>query len=76
MVQTHFSNKTLNIALYGQDHELIDDEADYMFRELKTFSIVQLVNKIRDIHNMSYELGVNEGLEMTRAKLLNIFDDS
>ncbi|CAF2470233.1 unnamed protein product [Rotaria sp. Silwood2] len=70
------SNKVLDTALYGQDHELNDDEADYMFRELKTFSIVQLVNKIRDIHNMTYELGVNEGLEMTRAKLLNIFDIS
>ncbi|CAM4761534.1 unnamed protein product [Rotaria magnacalcarata] len=44
--------------------------------ELKTFSIVQLVNKIRDIHNMTYELGVNEGLEMTRGKILNIFDIS
>ena len=65
-----FSSKSLTIAMYGQDH----DEADYMFRELKSFSIVQLVNKIRDIHNMTYELGVNEGLEMTRAKLLNIFD--
>ena len=70
------SNKTLYTALHGQDHELKDDEADYMFRELKTFSIVQLVNKIRDIHNMTYELGVNEGLEMTRAKLLNVFDSS
>ena len=68
------SNKVLDTVLYGQDHELNDDEADYMFRELKTFSLVQLVNKIRDIHNMTYELGVNEGLEMTRAKLLNIFD--
>jgi hypothetical protein len=70
----NFSNKILDTALYGQDQELNDDEADYMFRELKTFSLVQLVNKIRDIHNMTYELGVNEGIEMTRAKLLNIFD--
>lgn len=70
------SNKQLDTALYGQDHELNDDEADYMFRELKTFSIVQLVNKIRDIYNMTYELGVNEGLEMTRGKILNIFDTS
>lgn len=68
------SNKILDTTLYGQDQELNDDEADYMLRELKTFSIVQLVNKIRDIHNMTYELGVNEGIEMTRAKLLNIFD--
>lgn len=68
------SNKILDTVLYGQDQELNDDEADYMLRELKTFSLVQLVNKIRDIHNMTYELGVNEGLEMTRAKLLNIFD--
>ena len=72
--EKHLSNKTLDTALYGQDHELNDDEADYMFRELKTLSLVQLVNKIRDMHNMTYELGVNEGLEMTRAKLLNIFD--
>lgn len=71
----NFSTKTLDAALDGRDEDLIDDEADYMFRELKTFSLVQLVNKIRDIHNMSYELGVNEGLEMARAKLLNIFDD-
>ena len=63
------SNKILDTALDGQDQELNDDEADYMLRELKTFSIVQLVNKIRDIHNMTYELGVNEGLEMTRAKI-------
>ena len=74
-LEKDFSNKNLNTALYGRDDELIDDEADYMFRELKTFSIVQLVNKIRDVHNMTYELGVNEGLEMARAKLLNIFDD-
>ena len=69
-----FSNKILETVLHGQDQELNDDESDYMLRELKTFSLVQLVNKIRDIHNMTYELGVNEGLEMTRAKLLNIFD--
>jgi hypothetical protein len=75
LVEKDFSNKNLNAALHGRDDELTDDEADYMFRELKTFSIVQLVNKIRDVHNMTYELGVNEGLEMARAKLLNIFDD-
>ncbi|CAF1075879.1 unnamed protein product [Rotaria sordida] len=34
----------LDTTLYGQDHELNDDKAYYMFRELKTFSIVQLVN--------------------------------
>ncbi|UJR30922.1 hypothetical protein I4U23_018432 [Adineta vaga] len=75
-VGKELSNKILDTALNGQDHEINDDEADYMLRELKTFSIVQLVNKIRDIHNMTYELGVNEGLEMARAKLLNIFDSS
>jgi len=70
----NFSNPILDKTLTGQDKDLNDDEADYMFKELKTFSIVQLVNKIRDIHNMTYELGVNEGIEMTRARLLNIFD--
>lgn len=69
------SNKVLDTTLHGQDSEINDDEADYMLRELKTFSIVQLVNKIRDIHNMTYELGVNEGLEMIRARLLNIFEN-
>ncbi|CAF0853990.1 unnamed protein product [Adineta ricciae] len=75
-VEKELSNKKLDTALNGQDHEINDDEADYMFRELKTFSIVQLVNKIRDIHNMTYELGVNESLEMARAKILDIFDSS
>jgi hypothetical protein len=70
-----FLTKTLATTLDGRDEDLNDDEAEYMLRELKTFSLVQLVNKIRDIHNMTYELGVNEGLEMARAKLLNIFDD-
>ncbi|CAF4250234.1 unnamed protein product, partial [Rotaria sp. Silwood2] len=39
-------NKILDTVLYSQDRELNDDEAYYMFRELKTFSIVQLVNII------------------------------
>lgn len=70
----NFSNAILDKTLTGQDKDINDDEADYMLKELKTFSIVQLVNKIRDIHNMTYELGVNEGMEMTRARLLNIFE--
>jgi uncharacterized protein (UPF0332 family) len=33
----NFSNKILDTALYGQDQELNDDEADYMLRELNIF---------------------------------------
>ena len=70
-----FAPKSVLTAMDGRDEDLNDDEAEYMLRELKTFSLVQLVNKIRDIQNMTYELGVNEGLEMSRARLLRIFDD-
>lgn len=69
------ATKTILTALDGRDEDLNDDEAEYMFRELKSLSLVQLVNKIRDIQNMTYELGVNESLEMSRAKILRIFDD-
>ena len=68
------ASKSVLTALDGRDEDLNDDEAEYMFRELKSLSLVQLVNKIRDIQNMTYELGVNESLEMSRAKLLRIFD--
>lgn len=69
------STKFLDAIFSGKDEDLNDDEADYMFRELKTLTVPQLVNKIRDIHNMAYELGVNEGIEMARARFLNIFDE-
>ncbi|CAF0738738.1 unnamed protein product [Didymodactylos carnosus] len=75
-LDNNITNNTdaLTRAMYSEDADMIDEETDVMLKELRTFTTAQLVNKIRDMMNMAYQLGVEEAKEMSRGKLLNIFD--
>lgn len=42
--------------------------------ELATLTPEQLIDKIKSMHDEIYQLGVRESKEMTRGKLLGIFD--
>lgn len=42
--------------------------------ELASLTPEQLIEKIKSMHDEIYQLGVRESKEMTRGKLLGIFD--
>eukprot|EP00118_Oscarella_pearsei_P003755 m.15629 g.15629 ORF g.15629 m.15629 type:complete len:129 (+) comp26465_c0_seq1:60-446(+) len=47
-----------------------DDMA--MLQELGSLTTSQLVEKVRGLQNLAYQLGLDEAKEMTRGKFLNI----
>lgn len=44
------------------------------FLELAALSTPALVAKVKDLHDIAYQLGVEESKEMTRGKYLNLFN--
>merc|ERR1712025_179209 len=53
------------------DFEKADME---MIQEFGTLTATQLLEKVRSIQNLAYQLGLEEAREMTRGKLLNILE--
>lgn len=45
-----------------------------MLTELGSLTPEQLIDKIKSMHDEIYQLGLRESKEMTRGKLLGIFD--
>ncbi|KAI4463397.1 lin52 family member [Holotrichia oblita] len=41
--------------------------------QLASLSTSGLISKVKDLHDMAYQLGLEESKEMTRGKYLNIF---
>lgn len=44
--------------------------------ELQQLPIPALIAKVKELHDIAYQLGVEEAKEMTRGKYLNIFSRS
>jgi hypothetical protein len=48
---------------------------DFNFlKEFGSLSTVQLMEKVKDLMNLAYQLGLEESNQMTRGRLLNILD--
>ncbi|XP_071963686.1 protein lin-52 homolog [Antedon mediterranea] len=45
-----------------------------MLTELGSLTTKNLMEKVRDLQNLAYQLGLDESREMTRGKLLNVLD--
>lgn len=45
-----------------------------MLQEFGSLTTAGLMEKIRDLQNLAYQLGLDESREMTRGKFLNILD--
>lgn len=43
------------------------------FSEYASLSTGGLIAKVKELHDVAYQLGVEEGKEMTRGKYLNLF---
>lgn len=52
--------------------EIID--FTFYFVELASLSTAGLIAKVKDLHDIAYQLGVDEAKEMTRGKYLNLFN--
>ncbi|CAH1790820.1 unnamed protein product [Owenia fusiformis] len=51
------------------------EDIDYdMLQELGSLTTQQLMEKVRGLQNLAYQLGLDEAREMTRGKFLNILD--
>lgn len=51
----------------------LDDNDMNLLQEMGCMSTAQIMEKVNDLHNLSYSLGLEEAREMTRGKFLNIF---
>lgn len=55
--------------------ELEKDDID-MLQEFGSLTTANLLEKVRGLQNLAYQLGLEESREMTRGKFLNILDSS
>uniref|UniRef100_A0A4X2LJ06 Protein lin-52 homolog n=1 Tax=Vombatus ursinus TaxID=29139 RepID=A0A4X2LJ06_VOMUR len=53
--------------------ELEHDDID-MLKELGSLTTANLMEKVRGLQNLAYQLGLDESREMTRGKFLNILE--
>ncbi|KAL1493895.1 hypothetical protein ABEB36_009577 [Hypothenemus hampei] len=53
--------------------EFTDEDRAYI-QQLATFPTSGLIAKVKELHDIAYELGVEESKEVTRGKYLNIFN--
>jgi len=53
--------------------ELEKDDMD-MLQEFGSLTTSQLLEKVRGLQNLAYQLGLDEAREMTRGKFLNILE--
>lgn len=44
-----------------------------LFSEYASLSTSGLIAKVKELHDVAYQLGVEESKEMTRGKYLNLF---
>ncbi|CAK8680343.1 unnamed protein product [Clavelina lepadiformis] len=51
----------------------VEDDID-MLQEFGSLTTASLMEKVRDLQNLAYQLGLDESREMTRGKFLNILD--
>uniref|UniRef100_H2Z1D5 Protein lin-52 homolog n=1 Tax=Ciona savignyi TaxID=51511 RepID=H2Z1D5_CIOSA len=51
----------------------VGDDID-MLQEFGNLTTTNLMEKVRELQNLAYQLGLDESREMTRGKLLNILD--
>lgn len=49
------------------------EDTNYL-HQLATLSTAGLISKVKDLHDIAYQLGVEESKEMTRGKYLNLFN--
>uniref|UniRef100_A0A8C4ZZP0 Protein lin-52 homolog n=1 Tax=Gadus morhua TaxID=8049 RepID=A0A8C4ZZP0_GADMO len=53
--------------------ELENDDID-MLKELGSLTTANLMEKVKGLQNLAYQLGLEESREMTRGKFLNILE--
>lgn len=46
---------------------------ELIFAELANLSTSRFFSKVKELHDIAYQLGVEESKEVTRGKYLNIF---
>lgn len=47
-----------------------------LFSELAALPIAGFIGKVKELHDIAYQLGVEESKEVTRGKYLNIFNNN
>nr|XP_023029749.1 protein lin-52 homolog isoform X1 [Leptinotarsa decemlineata]XP_023029757.1 protein lin-52 homolog isoform X1 [Leptinotarsa decemlineata] len=53
--------------------ELTHEDENYL-HQLASLSTSELVGKVKELHDIAYQLGVEESKEVTRGKYLNLFN--
>ena len=62
------------INLLHQVHPNLRSKATFLYsKELGNLPISTLLNEVKRLHDIAYELGIEERKEMTRGKYINIF---
>lgn len=86
-INSYSSSATSNKLPYSK--EFTQDDNDYLHRkylillgisnnfklaELASLTTAGLISKVKELHDIAYQLGVEESKEMTRGKYLNLFN--
>ncbi|KAF7283900.1 DREAM core complex component lin-52 [Rhynchophorus ferrugineus] len=74
---TDFINSYNNhiVSKMPYSKELTEDDQNYL-QELAALPTANLIAKVKELHDIAYQLGVEESKEVTRGKYLNIFSKS
>ncbi|XP_017783143.1 PREDICTED: protein lin-52 homolog [Nicrophorus vespilloides] len=67
------SYANLNTTKLPYNKKFNHEDQTYM-NQLSTLSTSSLVSKVKELHDITYQLGLEESKEMTRGKYLNIFN--
>ncbi|XP_065159865.1 protein lin-52 homolog isoform X2 [Atheta coriaria] len=52
-----------------------DSEDTNLLNQLSAIPVASLIAKVKELHDLAYQLGIEEAKEMTRGKCLQIFDN-
>eukprot|EP01137_Pigoraptor_chileana_P002601 Opistho-2@41669 len=58
--------------LEGRLREISEQDEDSIMREFGLLPSTEMLNRIKDLENLAYQLGLDEAYEMTKGKLLNV----
>lgn len=72
-VQTELGKEPISSSPPKWMAELENDDID-MLKELGSLTTANLMEKVRGLQNLAYQLGLDESREMTRGKFLNILE--
>ncbi|XP_019876936.1 protein lin-52 homolog [Aethina tumida] len=70
---SNFQSTPQSVSKSPYSRELTPEDQNYL-HQLASLSTAGLISKVKELHDITYQLGVEESREVTRGKYLNLFN--